>query len=210
MKKVLLSAAALLIASLSFGQAKWGIVAGPNFSSITAKNFTTNGKETSKLITGVRAGVTVDIPLAEEFFIGTGLLYAGKGGKDKDNTDFKTTLSYLQLPVNFMFKPEVGSGNMVLAVGPYFAYGVGGKYKGKIGSVNFDTNVFDDGVMKLKRFDAGAGIQIGYEMLTGLYFGLNADLGLVNNLDDTKSNNGDRSFKNTSFGVSLGYKFGGK
>lgn len=210
MKKVLLSAAALLIASLSFGQAKWGIVAGPNFSSITSKNFTTNGKETSKLITGVRAGVTVDIPLADEFFIGTGLLYAGKGGKDKDNTDFKTTLSYLQLPVNFMFKPEVGSGRMVLAVGPYFSYGIGGKYKGKIGNVNFDTDVFDDPTYKLKRFDAGAGIQIGYEMLNGLYFGLNTDLGLINTFDDTKSINGDRSFKNTSFGVSLGYKFGGK
>jgi len=210
MKKVLLSAAALLIASLSFGQAKWGIVAGPNFSSITSKNFTANGKETSKLITGVRAGVTVDIPLADEFFIGTGLLYAGKGGKDKDNTDFKTTLSYLQLPVNFMFKPEVGSGRMVLAVGPYFSYGLGGKYKGKLGNVNFDTDVFDDPTYKLKRFDAGAGIQIGYEMLSGLYFGLNTDLGLINTFDDTKSINGERSFKNTSFGVSLGYKFGGK
>ncbi|WP_143308444.1 porin family protein [Chitinophaga vietnamensis] len=206
MKKLLLSAAALLVASISFGQAKWGIVAGPNFSSVTYKNLTLNsGKETSKLITNLRAGVTVDIPLADEFFIGTGLLYEGKGGKFK-NSDLKLTTSYLQLPINFMFKPEVGNGRLVLAAGPYIAYGVGGKFKNTGGN---DVNAFDDaaGPLKQKRFDAGAGINIGYEMPMGLYFGLNTDLGLVNQMDNT--DNG-RSLKNTSFGVSIGYKFSGR
>jgi len=206
MKKVLLSAAALLVASLSFGQAKWGIVAGPQFSSITSKNAIVNsGKETSSILTGVRAGITVDIPLADEFYIGTGLLYSGKGGKDK-NSDVKTTLSYLELPVHFMFKPEVGSGRLVLSAGPYLAYGMGGKIKNTgLG----DLKVYDDEalLLKQKRFDAGVGINVGYEMPMGLYFGLNTDLGLVNTADNT---NNDRSFKNTSFGVSVGYKFSGR
>lgn len=206
MKKVLLSAAALLVASLSFGQAKWGIVAGPQFSSITSKNAVVNsGKETSSILTGVRAGITVDIPLADEFYIGTGLLYSGKGGKDK-NSDVKTTLSYLELPVHFMFKPEVGAGRLVLSAGPYVAYGMGGKIKNTgLG----DLKVYDDEalLLKQKRFDAGAGINIGYEMPMGLYFGLNTDLGLINTADNT---NNDRSFKNTSFGVSVGYKFSGR
>ena len=207
MKKVLLSAAALLIASLSFGQAKWGIVAGPQFSSMTVKNpgLTGTSKETSKILTGIRAGVTVDIPLADEFYIGTGLLYSGKGGKAK-NSDAKTTLSYLELPIHFMFKPEVGSGRLVLSAGPYLAYGLGGKIK----DTGFgDFNVYDDESLlaKQKRFDAGVGINVGYEMPMGLYFGLNTDLGLVNTADNT---NNDRKFKNTSFGVSVGYKFGGK
>ncbi|MBS0025743.1 outer membrane beta-barrel protein [Chitinophaga sp. 22321] len=206
MKKVLLSAAALLVASLSFGQAKWGIVAGPQFSSITAKNVGLNsGKETSKLLTGIRAGFTVDIPLAEDFYIGSGLLYSGKGGKSK-NSDAKTTLSYLELPIHFMFKPEVGTGRLVLSAGPYVAYGLGGKIKDTgLG----DLDVYDDEalLLKQKRFDAGVGINVGYEMPMGLYFGLNTGLGLVNTADNT---NNDRSFKNTSFGVSVGYKFGGK
>lgn len=206
MKKVLLSAAALLVASLSFGQAKWGIVAGPQFSSITSKNAIVNsGKETSSILTGVRAGITVDIPLADEFYIGTGLLYSGKGGKDK-NSDVKTTLSYLELPVHFMFKPEVGTGRLVLSAGPYLAYGMGGKIKNTgLG----DLKVYDDEalLLKQKRFDAGVGINVGYEMPMGLYFGLNTDLGLVNTADNT---NNDRSFKNTSFGVSVGYKFSGR
>ncbi|PSL49183.1 putative outer membrane protein [Chitinophaga niastensis] len=206
MKKLLLSAAALLIASISFGQVKWGIVAGPQFSSITSKNSIPNGgKVTSKILTSVRAGVTADIPLADEFFIGTGLLYSGKGGKDK-NSDMKTTLSYLEVPVNFMYKPEVGNGKLVLAAGPYLAYGISGKYKNI--PLLGDRNAFADesGTGKLKRFDAGADINIGYEMPMGIYFGLNADLGLVNTADNTSNS---RSFKNTSFGVSVGYKFGG-
>jgi hypothetical protein len=184
-----------------------GIIAGPNFSSITSKNTIANsGKETSDLLVGLRAGVTLDLPLAQEFYIGTGLLYAGKGGKNKDNGDFKTTLSYLQIPVNFLFKPEVGAGKLNLGAGPYVAYGIGGKNKGTIGNVTAEYKAFDDesGDLKMKHFDAGVGVVAGYELNSGLYFGLNADLGLVNAYEKTDN---DRSFKNTSFGVSLGYKF---
>lgn len=207
MKKILLSVAALMIAGITFGQAKFGIVAGPNFSSATTKNTVGNsGKETGDLIVGLRAGVTADLPLADEFFIGTGLLYSGRGNKDNDN--FKTHLSYLQIPINFLFKPEVGNGFLNLGAGPYVAYGVGGKHKGTLGSLSAEWKAFDDASnaidRKLKRFDAGLGIVAGYEMKAGLYLGINADLGLVNAFDNTDN---DRSWKNTSFGVSVGYKF---
>lgn len=202
MKKVLLAVAGLLIAGVSFGQTKWGIIAGPQFSSFTTKADNVS-KETSDLTTNLRAGITVDIPLAEEFYIGTGLLYSGRGGKE---SPVKANLSYLQVPVNFLFKPEVGAGKLNLGVGPYFAYGVGGKYKATINNVEVTTKAFDDeaGTGKLKKFDAGLGIVAGYELPVGLYLGLNADLGLVNAYDNT--DNG-RSWKNTSFGVSVGYKF---
>ncbi|WP_291908313.1 porin family protein [Chitinophaga sp. CB10] len=208
MKKLFLSVVALLIASISFGQAKWGIIAGPNFSSVTYENLGTfgfNSKETSKILTSFRGGVTVDIPIAEDFSIGTGLLYAGKGGKFK-NSDIKVSLSYLQLPVMFQFTPEVGNGNMVLGIGPYFAVGLGGNYKN---TATGDIGAFEDEALlaKLKRFDAGGTLQIGYQTPMGLYFGLNGDLGLVNAVDNTDNN---RKFKNASFGVSLGYKFGGR
>jgi hypothetical protein len=205
MKKLLLSAAAVLVASLSYGQVQWGIVAGPQFSSMTTKNvFANSGKETSSIRTSLRAGITVDIPLGDEFYIGTGLLYSGKGGKAK-HSDVKTSLSYLEVPINFMYKPEVGNGRLVLAIGPYIAYGIGGKIK----NTNLgDVKVYDDDafLFRQKRFDAGGNINIGYEMPMGLYFGLNGDLGFVNTADNT--NNG-RSFKNASFGVSVGYKFSG-
>ena len=204
MKKVFLSVTALLIATVSFGQVQWGIVAGPQFSSITSKNVPlNNGKETSKIVTNVRAGITVDIPFAEDFYLGTGLVYSGKGGKDK-NTDVKTNLSYLEVPIHFMYKPEVGTGRLVLAAGPYVAVGVGGKIK----DTGFgDLDVYDDeaSILRQKRFDCGLGLNIGYELPVGLYFGLNGDLGLVNTAYNTDN---DRKFHNNSFGVSVGYKFG--
>lgn len=202
MKKVLLAFAGLLIAGVSFGQIKWGIVAGPQFSSYTTKSDNAS-KSTSDLFTNVRAGITVDIPLAEEFYIGTGLLYSGKGGKDDG---VKTNLSYLQVPINFLFKPEVGTGKLNLGVGPYVAYGVAGKHKATVANAEVSVKAFDDeaGIARLKRFDAGMGIVAGYELPVGLYLGLNADLGLINAYDNT--DNG-RSWHNTSFGVSVGYKF---
>lgn len=209
MKKVVLFCAAILTAGITFGQSKFGIVAGPSFSSITSKNAAANsGKETSDLLVGLRAGFTADLQLADEFYIGTGLLYSGKGGKNKDNNDFKTSLSYLQVPINFLFKPEVGSGKLNLGAGPYVAYAIAGKHKGTFNNASIELDPFDDESkvinQKLKRFDAGVGIVAGYELNSGLYLGLNADLGLVNAFDNTDD---DRSFKNTSFGVSLGYKF---
>jgi hypothetical protein len=204
MKKVLLSAFALCIAGLSFGQTKFGVVAGPSFSSVTTK---VNGnKETSDLKVGFRGGFTADIPLADEFYIQPSLLYVGKGSKDSRDfiggTDisYERTLHYINLPVNFLFKPEVGNGNMLLGVGPYFAYAVGGKFGSNSDDI-FKDNYLDG----VKRFDSGGNLQVGYEMKSGLNFTLNAEMGFVNLRHDGDS---DNAFRNNSFGVSVGYKFG--
>ncbi|GEP95242.1 porin family protein [Chitinophaga cymbidii] len=207
MKKVLFSVAALLIAGASFAQVKFGVTAGPSFSSYTGKE--AGDKETSKLITGLRAGVTVDLPLADEFYIQPSLLYVGKGGKLTDgDVDLKTRLNYLELPINFMYKPEVGAGNLFIGLGPYLAYGLSGKTKVDGGDNEASTDIewgSDPG--QLKRLDAGANFQVGYEFPMGFNVGLHTDLGLVNGLGDGDN---DNSFRNTSFGVSVGYKFGAR
>ncbi|WP_126244713.1 porin family protein [Chitinophaga rhizosphaerae] len=204
MKKVLLSVAAMLMAGATFAQVKFGVVAGPQFSSQTYKM---NGnKETSDLLTGLRGGVTVDLPLADEFVIQPSLLYSGKGGKEKNgNFEGKMRIHYLQLPVNFMFKPEVGSGNLYLGAGPYFAMGLGGKLEGQAFGLTGSRDIDWDN--DIKRFDAGANLQFGYELPQGLNFGLYADLGLVN---IQQNGNSDNSRRNTSFGVTVGYKFAGR
>jgi len=203
MKKVLLSFAVMLMAGASFAQVKFGITAGPSFSSTTYKNpLVNNGnKKTSDMLTGLRAGVTVDLPLADEFFIQPSLLYVGKGGKQENalGADVKTRLHYLELPLNFMYKPEVGTGNLFIGLGPYFSYALGGK----VGDNDIDFG--SDNALQTKRMDAGANFQVGYELPMGLNFGLHTDLGLVN---INGAGNDDNRVKNTSFGVSVGYKFG--
>jgi hypothetical protein len=205
MKKVLLAVAALMIAGASFGQTKFGVVAGAQFSSYTLK--LGDEKSTSDLLVGLRAGFTADLQLADEFYIGTGLLYSGKGGKVKGTDDAKVKLGYLQVPINFLFKPEVGAGKLNLGAGPYVAYAVSGKYKvGDTSTDIFGDDVTSDDGAAYKRFDAGLGIVAGYELPVGLYLGIHADLGLINTLKKPDLP-GDYSSKNTSFGVNVGYKF---
>lgn len=207
MKKFLLSVVAMMIAAVAFGQVTWGVEAGPNFSSYTYKP-NDGDKTTSKIHTDLRAGITADIPLGSDFYVGTGLFYMGKGGVNKNNSNFKVTLSYLQLPINILYKIEAGPGKIVLGAGPYLAYGLGGKYKYQQGGLSLESKAFEDESDndKLKRFDAGVGITVGYQLPVNLYIGLNADLGLVNAYDNSDYG----KFHNTSFAVSLGYKFGGK
>ncbi len=218
MKKVLLSLTALLIAGIGFAQTigqqpiSFGIKAGPNFSSYTSKS--SGNKQTSKLTVGLEAGVYANISLADEFYFQPSLLYAGKGGKDK-NTNFKTTLSYLELPLDFLFKPDIGNGNkFIVGIGPYLAYGLGGKREEAFpqqGTITYDPfktgSSLNGSSGYLKRFDAGANVQLGYEMPSGFNVGLNTDLGLVNALNHGDNNN---SFRNTSFAVTVGYTFKGR
>ncbi len=197
-----------MIAGITFGQTRFGILAGPNFSSATVKNSVLNsGKETGDLVVGVRAGFTADLATGRWILIGTGLLLQVKVLKTKTDNDLKTTLSYIQLPINFLFKPEVGSGWLNLGAGPYVAYGIGGKHKGTIGNLAAEFDAFDDesGIMKLKRFDAGLGVVCRLRNESRFVHGYQCwPSGLVNAFDNTDN---DRSWKNTSFGVSLGYKF---
>ena len=153
-----------------------------------------------KLKTGFNAGVNAEIPVGIDFYLQPGLLFSTKGAKANVG-DGKINLSYLELPVNFVYKPELGEGRMVLGFGPYAAYAIGGKTKDPDSDIEFG-----DQPDEWKRFDAGANLLAGYEFSNKLSFQLNAGLGLIrlNNRadDDTKS-----SLKNTGFGVSLGYRF---
>lgn len=211
MKKLIFTLAALAIAGASFAQTTFGIKVGPDFSSYTSKD--NNAKETSKMIVGLEGGVYANLPIAPQFYIQPSLMYEGKGGKSKDNDNVTTRLNYLTLPVDLLFKPEMpnGSGSWIVGVGPYVGYGISGKTKystdaGEVSLDPFKENDLTDNKAPLKRFDAGANVQLGYEMASGFNVVLNADLGLINinNLNSDK----DNSYKNTSFGVTLGYTFG--
>lgn len=205
MKKVVLTLSALLIVGATFAQTTFGVKLGPSFSSLASK--TDGSKETSKMLVGLAGGVYANLPLVPEFYIQPSLMYEGKGGKDK-NSDIKTRLNYLTLPIDLLFKPEMpnGSGAWIIGVGPYLGYGFSGKASGNVGGGEVSIDPFKDngqtGGAVLKRFDAGANVQLGYEMANGFNIGLNAELGLINLL-----NNGDNdnSVRNTSFGVNVGY-----
>lgn len=196
---------AVVIASLLttgiFAQQKttFGIRAGVNFQNLNGKD-ADDDKLENKLKTGFNAGVNAEIPVGIDFYVQPGLLFSTKGAKAEIG-DGKTNLSYIELPVNFLYKPELGEGRMLLGFGPYAAYAVDGNTKNPDGDIEFG-----DQPGELKRFDAGANLLAGYEFSNKLSFQLNAGLGLVN-INNRPSGDSKSSVKNTGFGVSLGYRF---
>jgi hypothetical protein len=171
------------------------------------------------LLTGFHVGLNAQIPLAPEFFFQPGLMYSTKGAKMTEG-DFSGTykLSYIELPLNFVYKAVLGNGYFLLGFGPYVAYGVGGKATYEGGSLSVETDIeFKNEVESgdplttayIKPFDAGANLFFGYELQTGLFLQLNTQLGLLDiNPEDKRIPGDDEStLKNTGFGLSLGYRF---
>jgi hypothetical protein len=214
MKKLLVITAALCVSAITYSQqadrTSFGLRAGVNFQNINGKD--DNGdKWENKLLVGFNIGVNAEIPVAPEFYLQPGVLLSTKGAKAEDS-DFKTKLSYIEIPVNFLYKPVLGTGRLLLGVGPYMGFAIGGKITDGDNDVDikFEKEVtldeYQDGAYA-KRFDAGANMLVGYEFTSRFSAQLNAQLGLVNIKPDITGFDDDATLKNTGFGVSLGYRF---
>jgi hypothetical protein len=216
MKKQLLSVL-IFFSVISFvnGQGiRPGILGGINIQNLNGQNPSGN-KLKNDMIIGYHAGVNVLIPIAPEIYFEPGLMFAMKGADVNDIlVNVKYHINYLELPLNIVYRGQLGNDFVLLGLGPYVGYAVGGNLllgndvKRKL---EF-RNVIQPGdpllVPYLKRFDAGANIYAGYEMDTGIFFRLDAQLGLVNiNPDDRRTSGAESTFKNTGFGLSVGYRF---
>jgi len=209
----------MLSASFSMAQSKmsFGVLGGINFQNINGKDY--NGdKLTNDMILGYHIGGNVQIPIVPEFYFQPGLMFSTAGAKNKSAESTSTTkLSYIQVPLNFLYKGALGNGFVMVGFGPYVGYAIGGKIKteGNSATVNqtikFKSKVGandDPLVPYYKAFDAGANIFAGYEMANGLFFQLDTQFGMVNIFPDyTQYPDGKTSYKNTGFGLSLGYRF---
>lgn len=215
--KILLAGIACAFSTVVFAQTTtttgttFGIRAGVNFQNINGKDVNGN-KLKNTVTTGLNVGANAEIPVGVDTYIQPGVLFSTKGAKWDVSND-KVHLSYIEVPVNFLYKPLLGTGHMLLGFGPYAAYGIGGKVKGDNGTdtkIEFkkEVNTADAAKPYFKPFDAGANFLVGYEMANNLSLQLNAQLGLVNiNPEYQGISNDKRSWKNTGFGVSVGYRF---
>ena len=191
MKKILLSAFALV--TISAANAQLGIEVGGRMANVTGKD-----AGDTKMKAGLQAGVNYAIGIADEFYIQPAVNFVMNGAKSVvSSKDVSANFNYLQVPITFQYKPEVGTGKLVLGVGPYAGFG--------IGEVSIKTDgdkVSHDWPSGTKKFDAGAKLQVGYELNNGVYFILNADQGLTK-LSDVS--NPPKTF-NSAFGLSLGFR----
>lgn len=207
---VLLTVASFLAFGITAGAQGLGVNAGVNFFNQTIK---ADGEkfDDAKIKTGFQIGVDYEIGIAPDFYFAPGLMFATKGAKIQedflgDEYTSKWGLNYLEVPLNLVYKPVLGTGNLIVNFGPYLGYGIGGKVKAEFGDedfeedINFGSGEDDD----LKPFDMGANIGFGYQLGMGLSFKLNAQLGLINILPEGDS---DNLIKNNGFAFSVGYRF---
>ena len=197
----------------------FGLRAGINFQNINGKD-ENDDKLKNDMLTGFNIGINAEIPVGIDFYFQPGLLYSIKGAKSEDvGQSFNTTIkiSYLELPLNFLYKPLLGKGHLILGFGPYVAFGIGGKatYEGGGSSltekIKFQKTVKSsdpDDVVYIRPMDAGANMLVGYEFGNKVSFQLNTQLGLTKiNPEYEGASNDNTSVKNTGFGFSLGYRF---
>ncbi len=222
---IILSASGSLMAQ-DDGKVSFGILGGVNLQTLAGKDGNGDKIDNNGLIPGFHAGVNAIIPVAPDFYIQPGLLFASKGTKFTEELLVKAAENemviklrpyYLELPVNFLYRPVLGDGHMLLGFGPYVAYGIGGKVKMEFGGeteegdIKFKNPVSEGDVVEdvffLRPFDAGANIFFGYELNMGLYFQLNAQLGMLMVNPDYGDSEDNSSIKNTGFGLSAGYRF---
>ncbi len=210
----------MLSGTMAFAQGV-GILGGVNFQNLNGKDYK-GDKLTNDMLIGFHAGVNLQIPIAPEFYFQPGLLFSTKGAKnvtDVLGTTYTTTtkISYIELPLNLVYKGALGSGFVLVGFGPYVGYGIGGKVKTEGGIIALDNDIEFKNVVELgdpiavpyvKAFDAGANIFAGYEMSGGLFVQLNAQLGMLKiNPEDKRIPDDKTVVKNTGFGLSLGYRF---
>lgn len=219
MKKTILSLLVIILLSTSFvmGQgSSFGILGGINFQNLNGKDYLGNKLE-NDLIIGFHAGINLQIHIVPEFYFQPGLLFSTKGASHTGSITTTTTrLSYIEMPLNLVYKGLLGPGYVMLGFGPYLGYGVMGKVKTEIGSVSNESDIKFQNVVELgdpmsvhysRAFDAGGNIFFGYETMGGLFATLNTQLGMLKINPEYKILVNDKSIvKNTGFGFSIGYR----
>jgi Outer membrane protein beta-barrel domain len=195
----------------------YGVLGGVNYFNLVGDESDGNAVENDALL-GFHGGVFVRIPLANQFYLQPGLLYVQKGAKNESDLGKITYgLAYAELPINFLYKAQVGAGSILLGFGPYVAYGINGNVKVESGGVSLDNDIVFQNDVALtdpstnfyaRRVDAGANIFFGYELAGGLSVQFNAQLGMLDvNPNDNRIADDKTSIRNTGFGISLGYGF---
>jgi hypothetical protein len=195
----------------------FAVLGGVNFQNHIGKDYLGKNLE-NDMIVGFHVGVDAQIRIADEFYFQPGLLFTTKGAKNTAIGITRTNnLSYIELPLNFVYKGAIGPGFVLVGLGPYVSYGILGKSKLEDGGASVTSDIIFKNKLDLsdpigttffKPFDAGGNIFVGYELTNGLFFQLNAQLGMLEiNPEDNRIPEGETLIKNSGFGLSLGYRF---
>jgi hypothetical protein len=209
--------------SLAVGQStdkaktSFAILGGMNFQNLDGTD-TYGNKLENDMISGYHVGFNIQIPFAPMLYFQPGLLFTTKGAKNTyGSLTGKYNISYLEMPLNFAYKTLLGKGNIMIGLGPYIGFGIGGKASIENESTTVESDIVfknvvvtGDPLLKayFKTYDAGGNILAGYELANGIFCQLNAQFGMVKiNPEDQRISNDRSAVRNIGFGFSIGYRF---
>jgi hypothetical protein len=186
----------------------FGITTGAAFASYKSKFESVSVKSKTKV--GFTAGVASAITAGKYFSFQPQLNFIQKGGRQKEEgTTDKITLSYVELPLNFVFNTNSTNGKFFAGAGPCFSWGFSGKekYEGGGNSETFDIKFGFDDDHHLRPLEIGVNFLAGYQLKKGLFIAANYNA-VLNNI---RNNFFDDNIKyhNRYFAVRIGYMFGG-
>lgn len=181
-------------------------------------------KISTDFIPGFHVGVNVEIPLFSSLYFQPGLQFITKGAKQKSVMATEThTYYYAEMPLYFLFKPQVGKGHVLVGIGAAISYGIGGKWKyDEVGGTQND----ESGTVKFKKtwnplvpntgnyeylnpLDVGVGMIAGYQLGNNLFFQLNGQYSVTNcasKIEKPDPTITQPNQKNMSFGLTVGYR----
>jgi len=193
MKKIMMIAAMMVAVLSANAQNEVGQVTLKPMVGLNLANITNND---GKIKVGVAAGVEAEYGITETFGITGGVLYSMQGCKDKDVSDYKTTLGYINIPIlanAYLFK------GFAVKVGVQPGFLVSAKEKYSNGGITVDGDIKD----ACNKVDLSIPIGISYEYAS-FVFDARYNWGLTNTWkDDTR----DKKSHNSVFMFSVGYKF---
>lgn len=188
------------------------IQASLDFMNITASSGGVSASEKSRA--GFNLGAFVLHPFPSSISTGAlalkaGLEFVEKGSKYDDGLGDKETLAlnYLEIPVDVVYEFKVPNcGAVFLGLGPYAAYGIGGKDKYTSAGQTVSTNSFTDSTGK--RFDFGLSFTGGYQVSCLWSASIAYELGLINIYNTSNSGGSGVTVKNHGWSFNVAYCFG--
>jgi hypothetical protein len=203
-----------------------GIIAGYNLSGLTGVSGTaTGGTPDWGMVSGFRAGLAGEFPLAKSFYLQPALLFTSQGFKDEYtptgstvNAKRKFTFYQLQIPINVQYKLNLGIPKIIFQIGPYAGYGLFGRQKyyrndvskdlsDQYKKLSFGNNKKGDNIRPAFDYGVGAGVGVQIHRFQVLA-GYNYSLGALKFEKNAYSRNYDIKGSNNVFFASFSFFFG--
>jgi hypothetical protein len=218
---LLFSSRLIMAQTTETGKISFAVLGGVNFQTFNGK-YENGDKIENDMLIAYHAGVNVAVPIAPEFYFQPGVMFSVKGAKNTSigfpiESSGTNKLSYIELPLNLVYKGLLGNGYVMVGFGPYVGYAIKGKTTTESGLFTADPDIEFKKVVDssdpdlttyFKAMDAGGNIFFGYEMAAGIFLQFNAQLGMLNIApEDNRLLRSNPEVKNTGYGLSLGYRF---